>query len=335
MIPVLLSGGEGKRLWPVSSTKIPKQFCEIFNQSLQKLTLERTLPLGKPWVVATKAIKESVNNLSTQLNIPLSQNIFEPMPKNTAPAIALLCAVLKQRNMANEVVGIFPADQLMTKHEVFLEACRLAEKAAHDGAIITFGIKPTYPATGYGYIEVEKNKSETGPGLRIFKAKKFHEKPPREKAQAFLNEGTYSWNSGIFVFKVSTMIDELTLYLKDTWTEISKLKSDLSNLDSIYEKLNSQSIDYGVMEKSKNIFCIPCDPGWSDVGSWDEVAKIKGSDNHGNFVFAPQSTALNKKHILIDCEDLIVVDHPNGLLICKKGSSEKVKPALEALEKKI
>ncbi|MDZ4660587.1 MAG: mannose-1-phosphate guanylyltransferase [Pseudomonadota bacterium] len=329
MIPVLLSGGEGRRLWPVSNTILPKQFCQILDESLQALTLKRTRALGNPWVIATKSIHEPVNQLNVNLGIPTSQNIFEPMPKNTAPAVALLCALFKQKNMLNEVVGVFPADHLMSKPQVFLDACALAEKTARTGGIVTFGITPSYPATGYGYIEVEKNRVDQSAGLSLFKAKKFHEKPNMVKAQAFIKEGNTSWNAGIFVFKIATMIEELSLHMKDTWQAFSPLKDDLSNLDSIYAGLTSQSIDYGVMEKSKNIFCVPCDPGWSDVGSWDEVAKIKGSDAHGNFVF----TSPPKKHILIDCADLIVVESTDGLLICKKGSSEKVKTALEALEK--
>ena len=329
MIPVLLSGGEGKRLWPISKTKIPKQFCQIFEKSLQELTLNRTLPLGSPWVVATKAIVDPVNKLSAKLGIPLTQNIFEPMAKNTGPAIALLCAVFKLKNLTNEVVGVFPADQLMSKFQVFLDACALAEKAAQNGGIVTFGITPSFAATGYGYIESEKTSLNQAAGLALFKAKKFHEKPKIEKAQEFFKAGTYSWNAGIFVFKIATMIEELSIHMKDTWDTLSALKPDLSNLENIYAKLTPQSIDYGIMEKSKNIFCIPCDPGWSDVGSWDEVAKIKGRDAHGNFVFSAQT----KKTILIDCDDLIVVDSPDGLLICKKGSSEKVKTALEAMEK--
>ncbi len=330
MIPVLLSGGEGKRLWPVSKSSIPKQFCKIFDESLQALTLKRTKALGVPWVIATKSIREPVNQLSTELGIPVSQNIFEPMPKNTAPAIALLCAIFKQKNLLSEVVGVFPADQLISKPQIFMDACALAERAALKGGIVTFGISPSFPATGYGYIEVEKNKLDQANGLNLFKAKKFHEKPSEEKAESFIKEGTYSWNSGIFVFKVATMIEELSTHMKDTWQAFAALKPDLSNLESIYASLTSQSIDYGVMEKSKNISCIPCDPGWSDVGSWDEVAKIKGSDAQGNFVFTDKA----KKPILIDCEDLIVVESPEGLLICKKGSSQKIKPALEKLEQK-
>lgn len=338
MIPVILSGGQGKRLWPVSTNELPKQFAPLFDEPLQAKTLRRLQPLGSPWIVTTETLRGPTESVNDIFKIPTQQVIYEPMPRNTGPAIALLCAVLTKQGKGQEVVGVFPADHLITKADVFLKACQLGEIWAKKGKIVTLGIKPSFASSGYGYIEVDKDADETRDGLSIHFAKKFHEKPKTDKAQEFVKTGRHFWNGGIFIFQVSTMMAALEEYMPSTIKSLGALDSNLSNLNSIYQDLEAKSIDYAVMERADNIFCIPVDMGWSDVGSWDEIARFRNRKDSPNMIYADKTTnyvhpVTGKKYALIGVEDILVVDTPEGLLVCKKGDSEKIKTATDSLSK--
>jgi mannose-1-phosphate guanylyltransferase/mannose-6-phosphate isomerase len=328
-IPTILSGGSGTRLWPVSRTKFPKQFCELFDESLFLKTVSRLQKLGSPWVVTNESMKVLTESVMRTMNVPLTQALYEPAAKNTAPAIALLCKVLEFQNRGADIVGIFASDHLIQNEENFVTAVKLAIECAQKGQVATLGIKPTYPATGYGYIEVAKEKflGDARPTLG------FREKPNAVTAQEFINSGNYFWNAGMFIFEVSTMIKHLKNFMPETWTVINGLKSDLSNLKEIYAACPSQSIDFGIMEKLKEQVCIPADLGWSDVGSWDEIAEMTPSspkfevDAKGNFFHTNQ----NRVAGFVDVNDLIVVDTADALLITKKGSTQKVKHIVDQL----
>lgn len=341
MIPVILSGGSGSRLWPVSRQAYPKQFCEFLDESLYVKTLKRILPLGSPWTVTVRDLKILTTNALKQHNVPVGQAIYEPFGKNTAPAIALLCSVFAQKGWQDEVVGIFPADQLIEQDHIFHEAVRLGEKYANEGHIVTLGVKPSYPATGYGYIETSKPvKKSSGPNvLSALEAVGFREKPNEDTARNFLAKGGFYWNAGMFIFKVSRMIELLEAHVPDVWKEISALKNDLSNLDDVYKAVRSISIDYAVMERLPGHICIPCMFDWSDLGSWDAIAEILTPapktealtvevGGESNFVF-PQE---KKTYGFVGVEDLIVVDTQDALLIAKKGTSERVKEIVEQLK---
>ncbi len=325
-IPTILSGGSGTRLWPVSRTKFPKQFCELFEESLFQKTILRLQKLGSPWVVTNESMKVLTESVMRAQNVPLTQALYEPKANNTAPAIALLCKVLELQNRAKDIVGIFASDHLIQKEENFIAAVKLGIECAQKGQVATLGIKPTYPATGYGYIEVEK----TGD---VRATLGFREKPNEKTAREFIASGNYFWNAGMFIFEVATMIRHLKNFMPETWNMINELKADLSNLKEVYEKCPAQSIDFGVMEKLKEQVCIPADLGWSDVGSWDELATLGTSDEkyeaegNGNFFYSKQ----NRMAGFVDVSDLIVVDTADALLITKKGSSQKVKHIVDQL----
>ncbi len=338
MIPVILSGGQGKRLWPVSTNQMPKQFAPIFDEPLQTKTIRRLQPLGKPWIVTTETLRVPTETVNEMFKIPADQVIYEPMPRNTGPAIALLCAILAKKGKSQEVVGIFPADHMIAKSDVFLTACQFAELWAKRGKIVTLGIKPSFASTAYGYIEVDKDADETREGLSVHYAKKFHEKPKTDKAQEFAKSGRHFWNGGIFIFQVSTMLAALEQYMPSTYKSLNGLNADLSNLASIYESLEPKSIDYGVMERADNIFCIPVEMGWSDVGSWDEIARLRSRKDSPSTVYMDKTTnylhpVSGKKYALVGVDDLIIVDSPEGLVVCKKGESEKIKIAIDSLSK--
>ncbi|MDG0815744.1 mannose-1-phosphate guanylyltransferase/mannose-6-phosphate isomerase [Bdellovibrio svalbardensis] len=337
MIPVILSGGSGTRLWPVSRQQMPKQFCTIFDKSLQTFTLQRSLRLGSPWIVTSKAL-QTLTELNLKDNKASGvQVVYEPFGKNTAPAIAVLCQLLKLQGKADEVVGIFPSDHLITKEDVFLNVVEFAASVAKDNKVVTLGIKPSYPETGYGYIQTEPTSFKDKGSLKAFSVVKFHEKPSLEKAQEFLAHGSFSWNAGIFVFKVSHMASLFEKHQPEMWALVSTLKADSSNLEEIYTKVKSISIDYAIMEhlSGGELTCIPAEFGWSDVGSWDAVASLqKGHEvlnvsGKDNFVFGDD----DKHYSFVGIDDVIVVDTKDALMLVKKGHSQDVRHVVEALTK--
>lgn len=341
MIPVVLSGGSGTRLWPISRTKLPKQFCRIFNDSLHSMTLQRLSQLSQPWVVTGASLKDLTEKQVRDLKMNPSNIIYEPMAKNTAPAIAFLCHILFNKGFSEEIVGIFPADHLIEKEEVFLSAVNLAQEEAKKGKVVTLGIQPDHPATGFGYIQTAKSFNSKHGDLKSFGVEKFHEKPSLETAQSFLNEGNFYWNAGIFVFKVSTMIELFKKFQPDLWNQISSIHIDLSNVQEIYSQVANISIDYAIMEnlKSENLSCIPCDMGWNDVGSWDAISELLNGgieqkfqvQGEGNFV---HSNVSEKTYAFADVSDLIVIDTADALLVTRKGSTQAVKDVVDMLKLK-
>jgi mannose-1-phosphate guanylyltransferase/mannose-6-phosphate isomerase len=341
VIPVILSGGSGTRLWPVSRTKYPKQFCELFEEPLQTATLKRLARLGSPWIITSLTLRDFTEKKSKEAGFDSLRTIFEPMGKNTAPAIALLCKILEIEKKTSDVVGVFPADHLIEKEEVFSSALELAESAARENRVVTLGLKPTEPATGYGYIQTEKLPYSYKKQVSSYSVLKFHEKPSLALAKEFLRDGSFYWNAGIFIFPVQLMIELFEKYQPQIWDNLSGLKSDLSNLKEIYSAMPSISIDYAIMEKlsKTELLCVPCDPGWSDVGSWDAVAEVyektgrpRGNpievDSKNNFVL-PFS---KKRYAFVGVDDLIVVDTEDALLVAKKGSTQDVKTVVDRLK---
>jgi mannose-1-phosphate guanylyltransferase/mannose-6-phosphate isomerase len=328
-IPTILSGGSGTRLWPVSRTKFPKQFCELFEESLFQKTITRLEKLGSPWVVTNESMKVLTESVMRSKNVPLTQALYEPKANNTAPAIALICKVMDLQNRSKDIVGIFSSDHLIQKEDNFIKAVKLGIECAQKGQVATLGIQPTYPATGYGYIEVspEKFHGDARP------TRGFREKPNEETAERFIASGNYFWNAGMFIFEIDTMIKHLKNFMPETWNTINELKADLSNLKDVYSRCPAQSIDFGVMEKLKEQVCIPADLGWSDVGSWDELATLESSaqkyeaDGKGNYFYSKQ----NRMAGFVDVSDLIVVDTADALLITRKGSSQKVKHIVDQM----
>jgi mannose-1-phosphate guanylyltransferase/mannose-1-phosphate guanylyltransferase/mannose-6-phosphate isomerase len=342
MIPVVLSGGSGTRLWPVSRAAVPKQFCELFDESLLAKTLRRLRPLGPPGVVGARETEILARRVLRDLELSTERAYFEPVGRNTAPAVALLCHLLLLRGEGREVVGIFPADHLVENEEVFRRAVGLAARCAAERPVVaTLGVRPTRAETGYGYIEVtdeavseEPAAGERADPLVAYRARGFREKPDPETAHRYLEAGGFFWNAGMFVFRVEVMADLFERFMPKTWSAIRSIETDLSNLEAIYAGIEPQSLDYGIMEHLDEHVSIPCSVGWSDVGSWDEVSRLIptatsavqiGGEN--NFVLPHR----DRLYGLVDVEDLLVVDTADALLVTRRGSSQRVKELVSKL----
>ena len=336
-----MSGGSGSRLWPLSREQYPKQFCDLMEDSLMEITIQRLKKLGTPRIVTTERLKVLTDKCIHKMGLQKDSAIYEPYGRNTAPAVALICKKLADEGLGDEVVGIFPADHIIENESEFLKSMDLAAQVAEKGKVVTLGIKPSFAATGFGYIETNQTELGRLEYLKCYEAEGFREKPKEEVAAEYIREGNFFWNAGIFVFKVSHMIQLFKDHASDIWQDIAKVKVDFSNLSEVYEAVRSESIDYAIMEKNKEQACVPCDIGWSDLGSWDEVANhfdkrlASGGveislESEGNFVFSTTSKAV----ALVGVEDLIVVDTGDTLLICKKGESQKVKEVVTRLKDK-
>lgn len=338
MIPVILSGGSGSRLWPVSRQSFPKQFCELLDESLFTKTVHRMSPFGQPWVITVREMKTLTERALKEVGVSLDQVIYEPTGKNTAPAIALLCRKFELMGQSDQVVGVFPADQLVGNDAAFHESVKLAAKMAESGHVVTIGIRPTYPATGYGYIETTTAMAEGA-----LKAVGFREKPNEETARGFISRGTFFWNAGMFIFRISTMIDAFKKYAPEIWAEISKLKADFSNLDEVYASVRAVSIDYAVMERLPSHVTVPYGYEWSDLGSWDSIVDVfnlegvksplKGA--HAILTDSRNCTVVSssqKSYAFVGMHDLILVDTPDALLVTKRGHSERVKDVVDKVK---
>ncbi len=339
ILPIVISGGSGTRLWPVSRSKFPKQFCELLDQPLHTLTLKRLQKFQPPLIVTSINFRDLTESDLRINHFKIEKVIYEPQQKNTAAAIAVACRYLEIVKRTDQVVGVFSSDNLIIDESAFYDAVRAAGLAAEKNQIVTLGIRPNKPETGFGYIQVQDRAVGT---LKPTSVLKFHEKPSADLAQNFLNAGTYFWNAGIFIFKVSRMIELFKKLEPEIWTEVSKLDEGFSNLTEVYSKLKSISVDYAILEKlsPSELSCVTCDIGWSDLGSWDALTEarntIKKDQTDQLTEVSAKGNAIvglpEKNYSLIGVDDLIVVDTADAMLICKKGDSQKVKDVVDKLK---
>lgn len=318
MTNVILCGGLGTRLWPLSRTLMPKQFIRLFNaKSLFDLTLRRNVHAQKTIIVCNEA--HYFLALDECGGKKIDKFILEPFGKNTAAAITFAALCCDE----DEILLITPSDHLIEDEAEYKKALLIAQSYANQDFLVTFGIKPSEPNTGYGYIKADKNGD----------VERFIEKPNLETAIKFIKEGEYYFNSGMFCFKAGVFLNEMKKYapsiVKDVAAAIEGSANEPNLLKispNFMDKIEDISIDYALMQKSLNIKMVPLDAGWSDMGSFDELSKKMKSDGEPlqidaseNFVIAKKPTAL------VDVQNLLVVDTEDALLIAKKGSSQKVK----------
>jgi mannose-1-phosphate guanylyltransferase len=326
MTNIILCGGSGTRLWPLSRTLMPKQFVKLFNKSsLFQLTLERNRELCQKTLIVSNT-KQYFLALEQVKELPINQSIqylLEPIGRNTAPAIALACMILDKE----ELVLITPSDHLIKDKCAYEKAIEKAKILAQKDYLVTFGITPTSPETGFGYIEADNENVQA-----------FHEKPNLETAQEYLKKDNYYWNSGIFCFKAGIFLEELKKYSLEIYKR-SQIALDGIKIDNpihiskeLMQKIPEDSIDYAVMEQSRKVKVIPSDIDWSDLGSFESLDhEIQSNSNTININAKNNFTLSNKQVSLIDVDDLIIIDTNDALLISHKGSSSKVKQIVEQL----
>lgn len=338
LLPVIMSGGSGTRLWPVSRSKFPKQFCELLDKPLHTMTLNRLKKYGKNIVVTNIKFQDLTESDIRKNNFNVEKVLYEPTPRNTAAAIGLVCKYLQFQNKLDQVVGVFSSDNLILDEKAFHEALDVATKTANSGSVVVLGIKPSRPETGFGYIQVQNRAVGTKQATEVLK---FHEKPSANKANEFLNAGTYFWNAGIFIFRVENMIQHFKRLEPEIWSHLENLKPDLSNLNEVYKDIKNISIDYAILEKltSPELMCVTCDIGWSDLGSWDSLMDIReGVQNKGqqNVQVSSKNNSVfpleNKTYSFVGVDDLMVIDTRDALLVCKKEESQKVKDVVDRLK---
>ncbi len=350
MHAVIMAGGKGTRFWPRSREKKPKHLLDITGEkTLIQQTVDRIRPLFGWKNIMVVTGKKHAREVAGQLpKLPAKNIIIEPEGRNTAACIGLAALHILKKS-GDDLMAVLPADHVIGNDEEYRAVLSAALRAAEEpGALITIGIRPESPHTGYGYIE-QGNARDKISGKEIFSVCSIREKPDAAQARAFVQSGKFYWNSGMFIWKTSSILKQIEKFLPALHAGLMKIQKDLKTaraektVAAVYKILPSVSIDYGVMEKADNVFVVPAEFGWSDAGSWDTIYDLAPKDARGNAVarggeavFEDAENCLvhspKKMVAVVGARDLIVVDTKDALLICKKGSSQEVKKVVEKLE---
>ncbi len=340
LIPIILAGGKGERFWPLSRRNRPKQFLSLdgSGKSLLQATASRLLDIAdgweQLWVITSAMVADGVREQLPQL--PESNLLVEPEGKDTAPAVAWATLEISKRYGNDAIVGFFPADHWIDDRETFINTLEAAtELASQEEAIVTLGIQPNYPSTGYGYIEsgVEKGNFV---GLPVYKVSRFTEKPDAKTAQEFIDTGKFSWNSGMFIFRAGVVLNELKTHAPQI-IELLQAKGR-----DAYFELDKKSIDYALMEKTQLAYVLPANFGWDDLGDWNSLERLHqgndnvdlanhiGQDTKGAIVYSSDEDEII---VTIGLEDLVIVRDRNVTLIANKNRTQEIKQVLKLLEK--
>jgi len=348
IIPVILSGGSGTRLWPLSRKQYPKQYLPLAgdNTMIQEtiLRLSGLDNLADPIIVCNADHRFLVAEQCQQIDIKNPTILLEPIGRNTAPAIAA-AALQSLKQTDDAVLLVLSADHVIQDVEAFHQAINIASQQAQDGKLATFGIVPTDANTGYGYI-----KSSVDSNNGAHKVEEFVEKPDLETAEKYLEQGNYLWNSGMFMFQAHTFIDELTTHAPNIVTSVNNaVNNAVQDLDFIrlekqaFESSSSDSIDYALMEKSDNVVVVPLDAQWNDIGAWSALYDIGTKDVNGNVITGDvitqdtTNTYINANHHMvatIGVDNLIIVDTPDATFIATQDKAQEVKSIVESLQAK-
>lgn len=346
---VIMAGGKGERFWPKSRTNCPKQFLSLTSdgETMIQKTVKRISPIVNAEDVFIVTNSDYTKIVRQQLHdIPEENILSEPYARNTAPCIGLSAEIISRKYDDDTVMLVLPSDHLIRYEDMYIDTLRNAVKTAEESnSLVTIGITPTYPETGYGYINFERINDGNHHG--VYKVKKFVEKPDIDTAKEYLASGKYLWNSGMFVWKVSAIKNAVKKFLPDMYRgleEIGKLygKDGFDKiLETNYRNFESISVDFGIMEKADNIYTVSGSFGWDDVGSWLAMERINRTNEYGNYISGDVITINthgtiilgNKKLIsAVGVENLVVVDTDDALLICDKNRTQDVKKVIENLK---
>jgi mannose-1-phosphate guanylyltransferase len=342
---VIMAGGVGARFWPRSKMKTPKQLLKIFGENTMiQDTVKRIEPLVKKdniYIITNRVQQEGIE---AQLpDIPKENIIYEPFGRNTAACIGLASILIHTKD-SEAVTFILPSDHIIPEEDLFRQTLiNAADFAFNSKGLVTIGVTPTKPETGYGYIQIDEKQVKD----HIFKVLTFAEKPNFSTAVRFLESGDFLWNSGMFIWRADSIIEEIKNYLPDLSSGLNHIKTEIGKptydetLTNIYGQLKKISIDYGVMEKSKNVYLVKGNFSWSDVGSWDAVYQLSEKDSDGNvkvghvytdmsvdsYVYSPDNFTA-----LIGVDNIIVINTEGAVLICKREKSQDVKNVIDYLK---
>ncbi|MGI6424484.1 MAG: mannose-1-phosphate guanylyltransferase [Tepidanaerobacteraceae bacterium] len=351
MYGVIMAGGGGTRFWPLSRANAPKQFLNITGEdSMINDTIKRIkdiIPPEKILIVTNKA-QEKILNEVVRGNIPKDNVLIEPVGRNTAACICYAALVIKKR-CNDAVMGVFPSDHYIKDVDEFQRVLIAArDMVEHSENLVTMGINPTFPSTGYGYIKYDKEKPIPCKDIMAYEVMEFVEKPDTSKAKEYLKSGNYLWNSGMFVWKTSVILNSFKRFLPRLFTKMGELEPFIGTskeknvVETVYPTLQSISIDYGVMERSEEVVVIPGDFGWNDVGCWDSLGSVFPPDENGNITKGDYIDIQTRNSIIysnsrlvaaVGLEDMIVVETNDAMLVCSKDKAQDVKKVVEQLEK--
>ena len=349
---VILAGGRGTRFWPRSRRNNPKQLMKLWGpSSLLAQTAARLQPLIPPsrtWVFTSE---ELVRQVARELpDVPRAQIVAEPCQRNTAPCAGLAAELIGARD-PEAILGVFPSDHTIAKPGLFRRVAALAAKHAAQGAIVTLGIEPRWPETGYGYVEFRSAPSLDP--IEALPVKRFHEKPPLAVARRYLRARRYFWNSGMFFWTAQTIREALRSYLPETASVLATIARRLEGgretdvphrqrvLRQLYPKCENISVDYAVLEKAPGVLGIPLSAGWNDVGSWNALHDLLPQDRLGN-ALRTETLLIDSKGLLVDVpgklvagvglEDLVIVETGDALLVARRDRSQEVSRIVKELE---
>ncbi len=348
---VIMAGGSGTRFWPWSRKKTPKQLLKITGQdTMISQTVDRIIseiPPENVLVVTTAPLADGIKEELPQ--IPAKNIISEPFGRNTAACIGLAATIISNRD-TNAIMAVMTADHIIEPSELFLKSLKCAEKlASESNTLITFGIKPEGPSVNYGYVQRSENAVNLH-GFTFYDVKCFTEKPDRTTAEGFVKKGNYYWNSGIFVWSVSTILENINVLMPELSQGLEKIGQSLGTSEELeviyneYEKFEKISIDYGVMEKASNVKIIEANFNWDDVGSWLAIERLNDPDQNNNTILGKHCGLNTQGNIIIgdnehlittiNVSDLIIVNTKDVTLVCNKNNAEDIKKLTDLLKEK-
>lgn len=346
VITLILSGGNGSRLWPLSRGQYPKQFLPLLTDKtlLQETLLRLDARATNPIIVCNEAHRFIVTEQLAKINLKAETIVLEPFGRNTSPAVALTAIMLLEQGR-DETLLVLPADHFIEDKACFQQALSMAEEIAEQGRLVLFGIKANKPETGFGYIKCHPNNNQTTAALAV---EQFIEKPDSTTAQSFVEQGNYYWNSGMFVFKCSTFLGELEKYSPAIYEacqqtlQASQAKDQMLYIDpTAFAQCPDDSIDYSVMEKTQKAMVVPLDSGWNDIGAWNALWEIGEKDQQGNVTYGDvilkethNSLAFSSKRLvtLLGVENLLVVETADAILVANFNNAQSIKALVNQLK---
>ena len=349
---LIMAGGTGTRLWPVSRRDRPKQSLKLIGKrTMFEHAVDRIAPVFQPDEIFVVAGSEHVSDLSDQApELPASNFVIEPIGRGTAPAIGLGAIHLNQKD-PDAVMAVLTADHFIANVERFQNLLGAAERVARDGHLVTLGIEPASPSTGYGYIQQGEKLDEID-SFDVFRVKRFTEKPDQETALRMVESGDYTWNSGMFIWRVDRIIQEFQRQMPDFYVKLAEVEGTLGtdgyepSLQRIWPQVDKQAIDYGVMEGAEDVAVIPADIGWSDVGSWGSLADVlakMGHEDDSENVIVGQHVGIDTENSMvfagerlvatIGLEDIVIVDAGDAVLVCPMEREQEVRDLVRRLER--